>query len=162
VRLSYHEEGEENRKDAVSRGFDPVSTNGKRLAPRERVQLLVVGAGPVGCAAAIEAARLGLKVALVDEHPLDPTLMGLEVPFHFGGRMTGAVRNRNAMTEAIVANDPALGRAFEAGVDVRLGVAVWSLVTPRPGAAWVGRCAAGLSDGAESWFCGHVASWRAS
>ena len=103
----------------MSRGFDPVSTNGKRFAPRERVQLLVVGAGPAGCAAALEAARLGLKVTLVDENPLDPALMGLEVPFHFGGRMTGAVRNRNSMTQAIVANAPALGEAFEAGVDVR-------------------------------------------
>ena len=100
----------------MSRGFDPVSTNGKRLTPRERVQLLVVGAGPAGCAAALEAARLGLEVTLVDEHPLDPASMGLEVPFHFGGRMTGAVRNRNSMTEAILANDPALGEAFEAGV----------------------------------------------
>jgi thioredoxin reductase len=142
----------------VSRGFDPVSTNGKRLTPRERVQLLVVGAGPVGCAAALEAARLGLEVALVDENPLDPGSMGLEVPFHFGGRMTGAVRNRNAMTEAIVANDPALGEAFEAGVDVRLGVAVWGLVAPRPGVAWVGRRAAGLADGQESWFCGFDAA----
>ena len=142
----------------MSRGFDPVSTSGKRLTARERVQLLVVGAGPAGCAAALEAARLGLEVALVDENPLDPALMGLEVPFHFGGRMTGAVRNRNAMTEAIVANDPALGEAFEAGVDVRLGVAVWSLVAPRPGVAWVGRRAAGLTDGAESWFCGFDAA----
>ena len=142
----------------MNRGFDPVSTNGKRLMPRERVQLLVVGGGPAGCAAALEAARLGLKVALVDEHPLDPALMGLEVPFHFGGRMTGAVRNRNSMTEAIVANDPTLGEAFEAGVDIRLGVAVWSLVAPRPGIAWVGRRAAGLTDGAESWFCGFDAA----
>ena len=133
----------------LSRGFDPVSTNGKRLTTREHVQLLVVGAGPAGCAAALEAARLGLKVVLVDENPVDPASMGLEVPFHFGGRMTGAVRNRNAMTEAIVANDPALGEAFEAGVDVRLGVAVWSLVAPRPGVAWVGRRAAGLTDGDE-------------
>jgi thioredoxin reductase len=137
----------------LSRGFDPVSTSGKRLTPQERVQLLVVGAGPAGCAAALEAARLGLKVALVDENPVDPASMGLEVPFHFGGRMTGAVRNRNAMTEAIVANDPALGEAFEGGVDVRLGVAVWSLVAPRPGVAWVRRRAAGLSDGDKSWFC---------
>jgi len=142
----------------ASRGFDPVSTHGKRLTPRERVQLLVVGAGPAGCAAALEAARLGLKVALVDEHPVDPALMGLEVPFHFGGRMTGAVRNRNAMTEAIVASNPALGEAFDAGVDVRLGVAVFSLVAPRPGVAWVGRRAAGLTDGAESWFCGFDAA----
>jgi len=114
----------------LSRGFDPVSTNGKRLTPRESVQLLVVGAGPAGCTAALEAARLGLKTMLVDENPLDPASMGLEVPFHFGGRMTGAARNRNAMTEAIVANDAALGEAFEAGVDVRLGVAVWTLVAP--------------------------------
>ncbi len=84
--------------------------------------------------------------------------MGLEVPFHFGGRMTGAVRNRNSMTEAILASDPALGEAFEAGVDVRLGVAVWSLVAPRPGVAWVGRRAAGLTDGNESWFCGFDAA----
>jgi thioredoxin reductase len=142
----------------LSRGCDPVSTNGKRLTTRERVQLLVVGAGPAGCAAALEAARLGLKVALVDENPLDPASMGLEVPFHFGGRMTGAVRNRNSMTEAIVANDPALGEAFEAGVDVRLGVAVWSLAAPRPGVAWVGRRVAGLTDGDDSWFCGFDAA----
>ena len=62
------------------------------------------------------------------------------------------------MTEAMVANDPALGEAFEAGVDVRLGVAVWSLVTPRPGIAWVGQRAAGLTDGEESWFCGFDAA----
>ena len=132
----------------LNRGFDPVSTDGKRLTPRERAQLLVVGAGSAGCAAALKAARLGLEVALVDQNPLDLALMGLEVPFHFGGRMTGAVRNRNAMTEAIVASDPALGEAFEAGVDVRLGVAVLSLVAPRPG----------LTDGAESWFCGFDAA----
>ena len=142
----------------LSRGFDPVCTDGKRRTLRERVQVLVVGAGHAGCAAALEAARLGLKVALVDENPVDPALIGLEVPFHFGGRMTGAVRNRNAMTETIVANDPALGEAFEAGVDVRLGVAVWGLVRPRPGVAWVGRRAAGLTDGAESWFCGFDAA----
>jgi thioredoxin reductase len=153
-----HHNDQRNRSDALSRGFDPVSTNGKQFAPRECAQLLVVGAGPAGCAAALEAARLGLKVTLVDENPLDPALMGLEVPFHFGGRMTGAVRNRNSMTQAIVANAPALGEAFEAGVDVRLGVAVWSLVAPRPGVVWVGRRAAGLTDGAESWFIGFDAA----
>ena len=99
-----------------------------------------------GCAAALEAARLGLKVALVDEHPVDPASMGLEVPFHFGGRMTGAVRNRNSMTEAIVANDPSLGEAFEAGVDVRLGVAAWGLVAPHAGRR-LGRPARGRPDG---------------
>jgi thioredoxin reductase len=156
--LSHHDKSDGTGMMGLSRGFDPVSTNGKRLTPREHVQLLVVGAGPAGCAAALEAAGLRLKVVLVDENPVDPASMGLEVPFHYGGRVTGAVRNRNAMTEAIVANDPALSEAFEAGVDVRLGVAVWSLVTPRPGVSWVEQRAAGLTDGEKSWFCGFDAA----
>ena len=35
----------------------------------ERAQLIVVGAGPAGLRAAIEAARAGVDVAVVDEHP---------------------------------------------------------------------------------------------
>jgi NADPH-dependent 2,4-dienoyl-CoA reductase/sulfur reductase-like enzyme len=35
----------------------------------ERAQLIVVGAGPAGLRAAIEAARVGVDVAVVDEHP---------------------------------------------------------------------------------------------
>ena len=146
------------RVDTLNPGFDPISTNGKQLAPRERADLLVVGAGVAGCAAALEAARAGLRVILVDEHPVDASAMGLDVPLHFGGRAGGIVRNRGAMFEAMAANNPALGEAFEAGVDIRLGVAVWSLVSPRPGTGWVGGSAAGLTDGEACWFCAYDAA----
>lgn len=134
-------------------GFrDIKSTDGKPLQARERAQLLVVGAGPAGLAAALEAARRGLHVVLVDEHPVDHALMGLDVPFHFGQRMNGAVRNRARMIERIVAADERIAEAFSAGVDVRLGVAVWGLFTHRPGLRWVRQPVAGLTDGEESWF----------
>lgn len=141
----------------MTQALDAGSTAGKRLPLRERAQLLVVGAGPAGCAAAIEGARRGLSVVLVGEHPVDPPSMGLDVPFHFGGRTAGAGRP-GQMTERLVAAHPAIGEAFEAGVDVRLGVAVWGLFTPRPGIAWIGAQAAGLTDGASSWFCGFDAA----
>jgi thioredoxin reductase len=144
--------------DTLNPGFDPISSNGKQLAPRERAELLVVGAGVAGCAAALEAARAGLKVMLVDEHPVDASTMGLDIPLHFGGRAGGIVRNRGAMFEAMAANNPALSEVFEAGVDIRLGVAVWSLVSPRPGTGWVGGSAAGLTDGEACWFCGYDAA----
>lgn len=138
--------------------FDAGSTAGKPLAIRQHAQLLVVGAGPAGCAAALEAARRGLRVVLVDEHPVDQASMGLDVPFHFGGRMNGAVRNRGAMIERLVETNAEIREAFEAGVDVRLGVAVWGLFMPRPGIAWIGQRVAGLTDGDESWFCGFDAA----
>ena len=142
----------------MTQTFDAGSTAGQRLSLRERAQLLVVGAGTAGCAAAIEGARRGLSVVLVGEHPVDPGCMGLDVPFHFGGRTAGAGRNTGQMIERLVAAQPAIGEAFEAGVDVRLGVAVWGLFTPRPGIAWIRARAAGLTDGASSWFCGFDAA----
>ena len=43
------------------------------MIPHE--QLVIVGAGPAGCACAIRAAELGLKVLLIDEHPQSPASM---------------------------------------------------------------------------------------
>ena len=138
--------------------IDAGSTAGKTLAIRRHVQLLVIGAGPAGCAAACEAARHGLAVLLVDEHPVDPACLGLDVPFHFGGRAGGALRQRGAMVERLIDASPAIGEAFEAGVDVQLGVAAWGMFVPRPGISWIGRATAGLTDGETSWFCGFDAA----
>ncbi|MDH2356503.1 FAD-dependent oxidoreductase [Bradyrhizobium sp. SSUT112] len=119
---------------------------------RERAQLLVVGAGPAGLAAALEAARQGLQVVLVDEHPVDHAMMGIDVPLHFGQRMSSAVRNRGRMLERLVEADPQIAEAFEAGIDVRLGTSVWGLFVHQPGLRWVRGCVAGLTQGEDVWF----------
>lgn len=116
---------------------DPKSVAGKAVPPAETADLVVIGAGPAGLAAAIEAARAGLGVILVDEHPVGIEVMGDEVPLHFGQAMTGAVRNRNAMMEAVLAAAPEIEAAVEAGVDVRLGTAAWGLYANGPGLAWL-------------------------
>lgn len=132
--------------------LDERSTAGKPLPVREHARLLVIGAGPAGLSAALEAARRGVEVVLVDEHPVDHALMGLDVPFHFGQRMGGSTRNKARMIETIAAADTRIAEAFEAGVDVRLGIAVWGLFSPRPGLRWLRGPIAGLSDGESGWF----------
>jgi thioredoxin reductase len=140
------------------RVIDPRSTATATLEVTERTELLVIGAGPAGLAAAIAAARAGMTVVLVDENPVPPETMGDDVPLHFGQRMSGAVRNRNAMTEAMLASEPALAEAFECGVDVRLGTIVWGLYANNPSVSWLPGRVAGLSDGERSWMIGFTAA----
>ena len=116
---------------------DPFSIAGKTLSVDERTQLLVVGAGPSGLAAAIEGARLGLSVLLLDENPVPSETMGDDIPLLYGQAMSGAVRNATAMTEALIATEPRLAEAFEAGVDVRLGTPVWGLYANGPSVGWL-------------------------
>ena len=92
----------------------------------EQVQIAVVGAGTAGAAAAIEAARAGAQVVLFDEHPVDIGLMAQDIPFHFGERMLATAGNRGSMLPRVVGSNPLVSEAQEAGVDVRLGTAVWS------------------------------------
>jgi len=136
------------------RVIDPRSTANARLTVTEHTDLLVVGAGPAGLAAAITAAAHGLSVVLVDENPIPPETMGDDVPLHFGQRMSGAVRNRTAMTEAMLASEPALADAMEAGVDIRLGTIVWGLYSNGTSVGWLPGKVAGLSDGETSWMLG--------
>ena len=136
------------------RVIDPRSTANARLTVTEHTDLLVVGAGPAGLAAAIAAAGHGLSVVLVDENPVAPETMGDDVPLHFGQRMSGAVRNRTAMTEAMLDAEPALAEAMEAGVDVRLGTVAWGLYANGPSVGWLPGKVAGLSDGEASWMLG--------
>ncbi len=140
------------------RVIDPRSTANAKLTVTEQTDLLVVGAGPAGLAAAIAAAGHGMAVVLVDENPIPPETMGDDIPLHFGQRMGGAVRNRNAMTEAMLASEPALADAIEAGVDVRLGTIVWGLYANGPSVGWLPGRVAGVSDGASSWMLGFKAA----
>ncbi len=128
---------------------DPRSITGKALHVAEHTQLLVVGAGPAGLAAAMEGVRRGLAVVLADENPVPAETMGLDIPLHFGGRVGGAARNRNAMTEAVLASDPGIVAAFEAGVDVRLGTVVWGLFGNNASMGWLPGLVAGLTQSGQ-------------
>lgn len=125
---------------------DYRSVADKKLTVEGHAQLLVIGAGPAGLAAAIEGAQRGLSVVLVDENPVPFETMGESVPLHFGGRVGGAARNRNAMMEAMLESAPAIAEAFELGVDVRLGTACWGLYANGANLGWMPAPLAGLAD----------------
>ena len=107
--------------------IDAKSVTGKQLQISEQVQLLVIGAGPAGCAAARKACAQGAQVMLVDEHPIPADVMGEHVPQLWGGRMGAQVANRAAMLEQVLEARPELAELFDMGVDVRLGTACWGL-----------------------------------
>jgi NADPH-dependent 2,4-dienoyl-CoA reductase/sulfur reductase-like enzyme len=125
---------------------DPRSVSGKTLDISGHCSLLVIGAGPAGLAAAIEAASQGVSVTLVDENPVPFETMSESVPLFYGQRMSGAVRNRNAMMEQMLESRPDLVTAFELGIDVRLGTACWGLFLNSENMRWMDRPVAGLAD----------------
>jgi thioredoxin reductase len=132
--------------------IDRTSIEGKEFPAEDHLPLVVIGAGAAGVAAAIETARLGLRVMLVDEHPVASTLIGLDVPYMFGERMTAAVQNKPRMLERVVGARPNLEQAFDAGVDVRLGVYAWGAFVEGPTSrALPGRLLA-LADDERSWL----------
>src|SRR5882757_1098964 len=134
------------------RGYDPASTEGKAPIAAEHVPLIVVGAGAAGLAAALTAAKAGVKCMLIDEHPVASALMGLDVPLHFGQRMDGAVQNKARMVERLVETNPALGEAFELGVDVQLGVYVAGAFVNGPSAHTLTKPMLALADDERSWM----------
>jgi thioredoxin reductase len=134
---------------------DSKSVAGKAPAVEREVSLVVVGAGAAGLAAATAAARAGLRVLLVDEHPVDPELMAMDIPLHFGQRMSAAVRDRGAMLERVVRANPSLEDALEAGVETELGVSVWGAFRPGATVRGLGRPVLGLADRTRSWLVGY-------
>ncbi|UAJ08863.1 FAD-dependent oxidoreductase [Glacieibacterium megasporae] len=134
---------------------DAFDLTGKIAPPEARYDVVVVGAGSAGTAAAIEAARDGQSVLLVDENPVPPGMMGTDVPLFYGGRMTAAAANPARMVEAIFAANPLLETAFDAGVEVLLGTCAWGLY--RNGAAMrtLPGAMLGLADGDRAWMVGY-------
>jgi len=137
------------------RAIDPRSIAGKAPIPERHAPLVVVGAGVAGVAAAIAAARAGLEVMLVDEHPVDNDMMAMDVPLCFGQRMDGSVRNRALMLERVVETNPGLADAYEAGVDVQLGTYVWGAFVNGPTAQELSTPMLGLADDRRSWLVGY-------
>jgi thioredoxin reductase len=137
------------------RETDPRSITGKLPAPDRHVPLVVVGAGAAGVSAAIEAARAGIEVVLIDEHPVDNDMMAMDVPLCFGQRMDGSVRNRALMLERVVETNPELASAHEAGVDVQLGTYVWGAFVNGPAVQELPVPMLGLADDRRSWLLGY-------
>lgn len=133
---------------------DRFSIAGKDAAPAERAELVVVGAGPAGCAAAVTAAKAGVQVMLVDENPVSPALIGMDVPFHFGGRATAAVQHPERLLERVLETSPALAEAWEFGVDVRLSTTAWGAWVNGPGLRSLATGVVGLADERRSWLAG--------
>ena len=96
-----------------------------RGATLESRPLVVVGAGVAGTAAAIEAARAGVQVTLIDENPISLSTMDMDVPLFFGRRIAGELSDRAVMLERVIAANDGLARAVDAGVDLCIGTCVW-------------------------------------
>ena len=135
-------------------GTDLCAINGTRSPAESHYGVVVIGAGRSGTAAAIEAAKAGSSVLLVDENPVSGALMGNDVPLYFGGRMTAATQNSDRMLEAIFMSAPALEQAMEAGVEVLLGTSAWGVYRNGPGVNSLPEQVVGLADSTRSWLVG--------
>ena len=141
----------------MTRIHDPHAIDGKIGAPDAICDVIVVGAGPAGLGAALEAARAGRSVLLIDENPVAAALVGSDVPLWFGGRASAAVQAPERLIETLVETEPLIAEAFEAGIDVRLGTTAWGLWRNREGSAalpqampGLPQAMLGLSDGQTS------------
>jgi thioredoxin reductase len=134
--------------------LDAKSVAGKHAPPAEHFEIVVIGAGPAGIAAAVEAAKAGRRVKLVDENPVAAGRMGLDVPLFYGQRMTAAVQNQARMLEQVLAASPALEEAYELGVDVALATTCWGAFVNGPGLGSLPAPVVGLADEERSWLCG--------
>ena len=114
--------------------------------------LVVVGAGISGTAAAIEAARAGVQVTLIDENPVPTSMMGQNVPLFFGQRFEGALNDQAVMMERVTAANEALGEAEEVGVDVQLGTCVWGAFRIGENSRVLDGPQLGLADHERSWM----------
>ena len=93
-------------------------------------------------------------MTLLDENPVPPSLIGMDIPLLFGGRATAAVQNPARMLEQVLAASPDLATAFDLGVDVRLGTCAWGAWRPGPALTALPGPVVGLADAERSWLCG--------
>ena len=93
------------------------------------VELIVVGGGQAGLAAAGAAHAAGVQTLLVDENPLDLLSIRRNVPYWFGPRAARLVRRGDPVRWIEARSD--LQALLDVGLDVHLGQSVWG-VFPGP------------------------------
>ncbi|MBR0671096.1 (2Fe-2S)-binding protein [Neoroseomonas soli] len=133
---------------------DPTSVAGKNFPLRGQFDHVVIGAGKAGVAAARATVASGARTLLVDEHPLDPGLFGLDVPYLFGARFDAGIRNAARMEERVVAARSDLVAAMEEGVEVALGTAAWGGFVKGPASRVFAAPVIGLADREAAWLVG--------
>ena len=118
----------------------------------ESKPLIVVGAGGAGTSAAIEAARAGVQVTLIDENPVPTSMMGLNVPQFFGQRFTNGSNDVSAISARIETANKALNDAEESGVDIQIGTCVWGAFRNSENSMLLDGPQIGLADHNRSWM----------
>ncbi len=88
-------------------------------------ELIIIGAGPAGLCAAIEAARYGVKVLLIDENDTAGGELFLQTHKFFGSR------DHMASTRGFQIGEELLESTKEMGVEVLLDTTVWCMYPDR-------------------------------
>ena len=118
--------------------------------------LAVVGAGVSGIAAAIEAAKAGVPVTLIDENPVPVSMARLNVPLFFGQKFDNVLSDRALMMERMAATNEAqyeaISEAEKAGVDIQLGTCVWGAFRNSENSRLLDGPQIGLADHKRSWM----------
>ncbi len=138
----------------TARKHDPHAIDGKFPAPEQKFDVVVIGAGTSGSQAALKAVEAGHRVLLIDENPVSGALIGNDVPWFFGGRVTTAVQNSERMIETVFTNMPWLEPIIEAGVEVQLGTMAWGVYRNGPLVGSLPEQVVGLADSKRSWLVG--------
>ncbi len=118
----------------------------------DTVQVIVVGGGVAGCTAALEAARRGLKVMLIDEHPQSLAAMSFDAPYFYGSRLSAVLSDSSAIAERVLGANPLLLDCLDAGVDVLTNTCVWGNFVPGPNLTYTEQRRLGLADAERSWL----------
>lgn len=115
-------------------------------------QVVVVGGGVAGCSAALEAAKLGLRVTLIDEHPQSLQMMSLDTPYFYGARLAAVLSDISVTGERVLGANDLLLECLEAGVEILTGTCSWGSFRPGPNNTNLKIPQLGVADGERSWL----------
>lgn len=135
--------------------LDSLSVLGKTPRVERRVPLVVVGGGAAGVSAATAAAKTGVEVLLIDENPIDISMMALDVPLYFGQGMLPSARDRATMLQRLVVSNEGLREAQEAGVEIMLSTYVWGAFQNAENVRALDGPMLGVADDERTWFIGY-------
>jgi NADPH-dependent 2,4-dienoyl-CoA reductase/sulfur reductase-like enzyme len=115
-------------------------------------RVIAVGGGVAGCSAALEAAKRGLTVTLIDEHPQSPQAMSLDTPYFYGARLAPAVGDARVVGERVLGANALLRACRGAGVEILTGTCCWGSFVPGPNTVNLRNAQLGLADRERSWL----------